>query len=164
MEEKPFVVRVQIVEAQLRGAFISMSCDIEHALTDIACVCMIKYPEDRKLVNDLLSEHMGFAKKINIAEAALRNYNLEHHKTYQSCFEKFRELNNSRNKFAHSRISGDENKQDINILYFEYVKNGKSIKDTEDKYELLGKLNDYRQYVIKLLELGTIIYQERSLQ
>lgn len=162
--ERTFVEKVQIIEAQLRGLYLSISCDLEFALNDVTCLCLLKDKAERDIIRPMLFEQTGLARSILYAEKALKLYNEAYYDQYAECFVAFKHLNKLRNKFAHSRINADPKKEDLNMLIFEYTKDGKDWHEVDNKEVLLAKLNEIKHRLMHFIELVTKLYQERNLQ
>jgi hypothetical protein len=65
-----------------------------------------------------------------MAEAALKRHNIGLYNHVKVNFNKFKELSGWRNKFAHSRITGDMQEKDLTFIIFPlYKKRGDLTKE-----------------------------------
>lgn len=158
-----FKDRMYWTEIELRGFYLSIACDIEYLLADITCACLVNNDDEKEGVRETLFENVMMSKKINMAINALKRYNKNYYTIHKDCFDKFIELNGLRNKFAHSRITGDPEEKDYTIVIFEYIKDGKTVKRQENFHELYGNLLKYREAVKKMLDFVLQLYYERHL-
>ncbi|MFC0775288.1 hypothetical protein [Terrimonas alba] len=156
-----FDQRIQIISAKLRGAYLDMCGDLEFALVDIAVVCLIKDHRERKAIKEVLLENAYMSKKITMAESALKRHNIGYYNQFKVCFDKFRELTGWRNKFAHSRITGDEQEKDLSFIIFHYIKDGEMKQKPENVSELTNKLSKYAAYIRSLANLIPVLYKEQ---
>ena len=157
-----FTQKSQFNEAKLRGAYLSMACDIEFMLVDVICICLVKDEADRKAVKVILLENAMMSKKIALTRKAIKRYNLGYYDGYKGCLNTFEEFNEWRNMFAHSRIKGDPEERDLSFMIFEYIKKGEIVEQREEFDPLYKKLLGYAAAIMKFSELIVIIYTERG--
>lgn len=158
-----FDQRVQIIAAKLRGLYLDMCGDLEFALVDIIVVCLIKDHKERKFVKEVLLENAYMSKKITMAESVIKHHNEGYYNQFKICFDKFRELTGWRNKFAHSRITGDPKEQDLSFLIFHYIKDGKLVERKENVAGLSDLLPQYAAYIRNFVNIVPVLYREQNI-
>jgi hypothetical protein len=158
-----FDQKVQVISAKIRGMYLDMCGDLEFALTDIIVVSLIKDQKERKAVKEVLFETVAMSKKIVMAQRALEKLNPALYNQFKPCFEKFTELTGWRNRFAHSRITGDLNEQDLSFLILHYIKDGEMVERRENVQELTNKLTKYASYIRTFVNIVPLLYTNQHI-
>ena len=161
-EDLPFTQQMQTQEVNVRGLYLSISCDIEVLLVDIIAKCEIANPAEREdfKVRKLAGLEMG--KKLGRSVKSLTIYNPHLSAQFKTTFEMINDLLGLRNILAHSKISCDPNKKNKSILWFNYVERGVRIKETREIKPLINELHAYRNELVKLMDLVIILNRERG--
>lgn len=158
-----FDQKIQMIAAKLRGLYLDMCGDLEFALVDIIVVCLIKDHKERKSIKEVLLENAMMGKKIAMAESAIKRHNEGYYNQFKICFDKFKELSGWRNKFAHSRITGDPEEKDLSFIIFHYIKDGKIVERNENIQELTNLLPKYAAYIRAFVNIIPVLYKERHI-
>lgn len=158
-----FDQKVQMISAKLRGLYLDMCGDLEFALVDIVVVCLIKDHKERKDIKEVLLENAMMGKKIAMAEAAIKRHNEAYYNQFKNLFIKFRELSGWRNKFAHSRITGDPKEKDLSFITFHYIKDGEMVERNENVADLTNLLPKYASYIRTFVNIVPVLYKEQHI-
>ncbi len=160
MDDFDFQFRATITK--LRGAYLDMAADLEFLLVDIIAVCLLRHDKERNHLKEILIAHSMLSFKIKAAKKALKVYNSQYAERYASQFTLFNELKDMRNKFSHSRIEGDSNAQDLDILNFMSFQDGELIEDRQSRAVLVNKLKIYAEAIHSFTsEIIPVLYYER---
>lgn len=164
LENLPFRQRMQIQEFNIRGMYLSVSCDIEFVLISIAAKCLIEDPVEREKYKLKKMGQISMGSRIGTTEKALKAYNMSYYQQFESCFKCFKELLEYRNVFGHSRITYDPKEKDRTWIVSEYINSGKRVKEKIVIKDKAKKLDDYSKEVVKLMRLVEILSQERGVE
>ena len=148
----------------LRGFHLSLAADMEYALMDLICTCLANSANEREDFKVSFFENVSFARKITLCKRILETHYPDDYKLHIDLFDKFKEIRDNRNLFAHAQISGDGNEKDDSFLYFEYIKDGQQKKDKVVFADLQQKLEGYKPYIDRLLLLVVVIYNKKQLK
>lgn len=108
----PFKKWAIIQELKIRGAWISISADLEFLLSKIIIYCDSKNPRFiRKFKKTMLKD------KILWAQSELKKHHPTKFYELASCFEKIEELKEIRNQMAHCDISFDPNESNKDRIF-----------------------------------------------
>lgn len=146
----------------LRGAYLDMAADLEFLLVDIIAVSLLRHEKERNHLKEILISNSMLSFKIKAAKKALKAYNAKYAEKYNAHFTLFNELKEMRNKFSHSRIDGDENKQNLDIIRFMSFKDGELVEDRQSRQELLNMLPQYAEAIHSFTsQIIPVLYYER---
>lgn len=163
MDNFNFEFRISITK--LRGAYLDMAADLEFLLVDIIAVCLLRHDKERNHLKEILIAHSMLSFKIKSAQKALRVYNSEYAERYTEHFKLFNELKEARNKFSHSRIEGDKEQNDLDILHFMSFQDGELIEKTESRQTLVNKLKLYAEAIHNFTsQIIPVLYYERHVK
>ena len=157
-----FDFRIRTEISKVRGAYLHMCADLEFLLVDITCMCLLKHESERNYIKEILVSNSMLSNKIKFAKKALGLYNKEYLERHLDCFTAFNELKEWRNKFSHSRIEGDNEKKDLDVLLFISYKDGELDEDKQSLRACYTKLPKYSAAIYKLtIDLIPMLYTER---
>lgn len=150
--------KMHLKEIHLRGLYLSISCDIEYALTDMACRCLVKDETDRENVKVVFFEKMAMGKKIAIAKKALSQYLPSY--DFSTTFILIEKLSGQRNLFAHSKIEDSPSGSEEELL-FKYIKDGEEKNNVKNIRELVEFLEKCRIEVLKIMDIVMVVVKKR---
>lgn len=166
----PYTQRMQVHEANIRGTYLSISCDYERILDDIAALCQHQqvFPLGfegltNNQINDALDIHklkfisfktMGV--KFELCKKLLKTYNQTLFDEFSEYFKTIKDLIADRNLMAHGYSDYDIPQEANKILiYFENTERSNStVKKTIDVDAFLKNLMKYRHGIMEFAALA----------
>lgn len=97
------MIRTDLIEIEIRGKFLMMSCDIEFTLFNIMVYIS---PDPYEQIRSFKS--MMMADKIQNTIADLKKYRRKYYKEYKKDLGQLDEFRRVRNDMSHNRIDWDE--------------------------------------------------------
>ena len=169
--ELPFDLRMFEREAKVRGLYLTVSCDFERVLSDIAAKCAIE--ENSQPLRDGFRIKLPFemGAKLDKCIEILKAYNEGYYNQYKEQFDVIKELSIYRTMLAHGFSHYDEAKQDDTTLYFTWIEviddeNGKKLRrlrrDTITFQPFVLRMLHYKEHILTLVDLVLKLREERG--
>ena len=139
------------------------SCDLEIALLQIMSFCIIDIGENTVIKNGF--KEMMLDEKIKKSIDFLKTYRPDLYMTYESCFEDLISMNVLRNQMAHCKMMwGQSTSDNMSFEFLEIAKDENEVEKFDrvkmNVEEALVKLSDFRQIILKLVELANILKED----
>ena len=148
-------------EIQLRGMYLQISCDYEFLLADIAFYCSGEPSETKDGYIAKTFDKTSMGEKLRMTVLALKKYNHGYYKIYEKQFKVVERLTALRNKYAHSNMKSNPEKDDGTIDFL-YYKKGKLVAEKKNKAELYKEMNVYIYNIYDLAGLWSLLKGEAS--
>ncbi len=164
----PRTQQMLVYEANIRGAYISISCDSERLMDDLVALCELGkiFPTglDEKTDDEIIKTIIAYkvrlitslemGKKLDRCQKGLKNYNQNYFEEFNKHFTVIADLVKDRNLMAHGYTDFDihQNPNQVLIL-FENVERGKKKEKVIDFQPFIMQLERYRSVIMELLEL-----------
>lgn len=160
LKDLPFTQRMQIKEANLRGLYLSIACDIERALAHVITTCEEKDPQKREEYFWEKIVHLEFGKKVNKCKGAIKAHNslyFEAHREHFITIQKFLKL---RNMLTHGYSDFDPAKLDDTYIVFDWFDRPKKRIQKVDFQAQMAELGEYRRTLMDFMVLPIVLANE----
>lgn len=148
-------------EVLYRGTFLSFCCDLEWILMDLTTVCLSGSVENFLPIKETIFGKISMGGKIDLAKISLKKYKSNYLEEFESVFTDLTNLSTYRNKFAHARIVGDQNKLDREKIIFVEIKNGEEKSTSYTLEQMEEHFEKYREHISKIESLVDRISTEK---
>lgn len=158
--EIPFEVWAHVVEARLRGAYLTMATDFEWMLIFLIKEC---FDSNREEIKSFYTKKNGKGKdlselnmvqKIEVCKQGLIKYHNSAYLEYENSFNVIDVIRETRNKFAHHKIDTVFAKQDrTELTLHKLLKNLQVESTTYQVADLWKELDNFQKTMQDILRL-----------
>ena len=159
----PFTQQMQFKEANVRGVYLSIACDMEFLMDDIIAKCEIDNQDERQEFRERKIIQLEMGKKLGRCIKSLSEYrNGIYYKKFSTQFDIIEKLVHYRNLMAHGYSEYDEKKIDKSFIVFRNIDKGKKNEEKIEIMPFLINMEEYRSNLMRLLDLTSILSAERG--
>ena len=157
-------------ETKLRGVYLTFSADTEWVLAMIITKIFFQRQDEfviqlKKIgVKKKLLSRLTLEEKTKLAIVSLHSFHANFYAKHKTDFEHIDRLRDLRNKFAHGRITWDDDKEDKTSLQISMIRDNHIETVPYDRINLWKELMDYSHTMERLLQLVNAFLSEEIAQ